>query len=489
MKRLGFRIRTIYRLRKPRAFEIAKQKMSFLIASLSLIAFVAGNMVGQHGWYAFWKTVLGKENDALIPFVGMVMPIERVPDYGAWSSYGGGSSPDHTFRQVPASVLIPLPTYDPSALHRTSEGAGLLNLVYSIGHMGSYATGQDHSGSHPGVDIRVPVGTPVVSIANGVVETEAMISSGYGHHVVIRHPNVPDPDHAGQTITIYSIYAHLDTILVTQGETVHMGQSIATSGQTGLASGPHLHFQIDRDDAPFHPYWPFNTADMNAARLSFNAAIDSGLNQSQGDKYTVSPLLLVQRFENFKASSVPVITKTTTTTTIASLTNTPLSLSESIAARRALRLAQAQSRSTLRSASRQPAAVVASAAPPSVVSTASTVQTAQVDAIAPVPSGGISSDVDHIRIDHSGTLSRTWQKVKISALDRNGNLVKTPSFSGRIYLITDFGQAEIRPAELSASDFVNGVATVNVLSRGTKTIILATRGAFNTTSAPMVYER
>lgn len=483
MKRLGFRIRAIYKLRKPRAFEIAKQKMSFLIASLSLIAFVAGNMVGQHGWYAFWKSVLGKENDVLIPFVGMVVPIERVPDYRAWSAYGGGSS-DHTFRQVPSNVLIPLPTYDPSALHRSAENAGILDLVYSIGHMGSYTTGEDGSGSHPGVDIRVPVGTPVQSIANGIVETVLMLSTGYGHHIVVRHPNVPDPDRRGQTRTIYSVYAHLDTVLVAQGESVRMGQQIATSGQTGLASGPHLHFQIDKDDAPFHPYWPFNTSEMNAARLSFNAAVNSGLNQTLGNRYTMSPMLLVAQFQNYTAQTAPTIARNSTAVASDRVINKQLTLSEIIASRRSARMAQV----------RIPARVVTKTvvavqpAPPKVA-TISTVQTAQVDANVPVPSAGISTDVDHLRIDHSGTLSRTWQKVKISALNRNGNLVKSPSFSGRVYLISDFGQAEIRPAQLTSADFVNGVATVNVLSRGTKTIILATRGAFTTTSAPMVYVR
>lgn len=478
MKRLGFRVKAIYRLKPPRALHIAKQKLSFLIASLSLIAFVAGNMVGQHGWYAFWKTVLGKENDALIPFVGMVVPVQFVPNYSVWSSYGGTST-DHTFRQVPQNALESLPTYDPATLHKDSTDSTDQDQVYSVGYLGGYATGADHSGSHPAVDIRVPVGTPIVSIANGIVDSVAMLETGYGHNIVIRHPNVPDPDHAGQTITLYSIYAHLDTILVAQGDVVHMGQQIATSGMTGLSSGPHLHFQIDRASAPFHPYWPFTTSEANAARLSFNAAINAGLNQSLGDQYTVSPLLLVQRFEGYTGPSGVTVAQNTVIKAAA-----PMSLADSIAAKRALRIAQAQSTSRVVS---KPVAVVS--APTPVVAAVSNVKTAQVDAIAQIPSAGINTDVDHLQINHSGVLSRTWQKVKISALDHNGNLVMSPSFRGRLYLISDFGQAEIRPSELGPLDFVNGVATVNVLSRGTKTVILATRGAFTTTSAPMVYSR
>ncbi len=482
MKRLGFRVRAIYRLKAPRALSIAKQRISFLIASLSLLAFVAGNMVGQHGWYAFWKTVMGKEADDQLPFVGMVVPVSQVPDYAAWSWYGG-SSADHTFRQVPTNLLVSLPTYDPSSLHTSGKSSSQMDLAYSIGYMGSYASGQDHSGSHPGVDIRMPVGTPIQAIANGIVETVSMISTGYGHHVVIRHPNVPDPDHAGQTTTIYSIYAHLDSVLVTQGEVVHMGQQIATSGMTGLTSGPHLHFQIDKADAPFHPYWPFNTSEMNAARLSFNAAIDSGLNQSLGDQYTVSPLLLVQKLQNYAIASTPRATTTASSSpAVVSTASTRMTLAESIAAKRALRLAQAQS-------SPKTTRTIVTTATSTPVAAVSTVQTAQVDSVVPVPSAGTNTDVDHLQIDHSGVLSRTWQKIRISTLDRNGNLVQSPSFTGRLYLISDFGQAEIRPSELSSLDFVNGVATVNVLSRGTKTIFIGTRGAFTTTSAPMVYTR
>lgn len=481
MKRLGFRVRAIYRLKAPRALSVAKQRISFLIASLSLLAFVAGNMVGQHGWYAFWKTVMGKEADDQLPFVGMVVPVAQVPDYAAWSWYGG-SSADHTFRQVPTNLLVSLPTYDPSALHTSGKDTSEMDLAYSVGYMGGYTTGQDHSGSHPGVDIRMPVGTPIQAIANGIVETVSMISTGYGHHIVIRHPNVPDPDHAGQTTTIYSIYAHLDTVLVTQGEVVHMGQQIATSGMTGLTSGPHLHFQIDKADAPFHPYWPFNSSEMNAARLSFNAAINSGLNQNLGDQYTLSPLLLVQRLQNYTIASTPTVS--TTTSSQASLSSPPtrMTLAESIAAKRALRMAQAQSAPKIT----KPVVTTAISTP---VTAVSTVQTAQVDSVIPVPSAGTNTDVDHLQITHSGVLSRTWQKVRISALDRSGNLVTSPSFTGRLYLISDFGQAEIRPSELSPLDFVNGVATVNVLSRGTKTIFIGTRGAFTTTSAPMVYTR
>ena len=102
---------------------------------------------------------------------------------------------------------------------------------------------------------------------------------------------------------------------------------------------------------------------------------------------------------------------------------------------------------------------------------------------------GSNTDVDHLSIVHSGKLSRSWQKVKIFALDKNGDTVKSPSFSTRLYVIPEFGDAEIRPKELSPLDFVNGVATVSVLARSNKTLFISTRGAFTVQSAPMIFER
>jgi hypothetical protein len=100
----------VYKVRQPHALAIAKQKLSFLVASLSLFAFVMGNMVGQHGWYAFWKTVLGAEDDSMIAFVGTVPPIAKIPDYTLWAKYGG-SKELHTLwvhLMMPMYSLLPL---------------------------------------------------------------------------------------------------------------------------------------------------------------------------------------------------------------------------------------------------------------------------------------------------------------------------------------------------------------------------------------------
>lgn len=507
IQRIGFRVRTVYKVRKPRVLQLAKQKLSFMVASLSLCAFVMGNMVGQHGWYVFWKTVLGAENDTMIAFVGTVPPIAKIPDYQQWAKYGG-SKELHTFRQIPQDVLRDLPTYDVASI--TGTEYTLAKQAYSTMWAGGYNTTQ---GSHAGVDIDAPRGTPVVSIANGVVAMVKRQPNGFGNHVMIRHPNVPDGN--GVT-TLYSTYAHLDDILVSEGTVVHKGQNIGTVGNTGLvfgATGYHLYFQVETEDAPFHPYWPFTSTEIASAGMSFVKAVDSVAYQDRLFRYTLSPMVFVQKYENYVRpviaqgeSPVVVASKPVISQSLSASERLRLTASERARQRlaRTGRVASVTSSSSPRIVAIETASSVSSSAPAvevaSSTSSASSVQpepvvdvvkTASVtDTDTPLPpSLSTKGEVDHLTIQHSGKLSKTWQKVTIRAVDANGDTVSSPSFGGRLYVIPEFGDAAIRPSELGPLDFVNGVATVNVLSKGTKTLFIATRGAFTTVSAPMIAEK
>ena len=85
---------------------------------------------------------------------------------------------------------------------------------------------------HKGVDWAIPVGTAVMASSSGTV-TRAGWGSGYGYCVYIRHPDGKE-----------TRYGHLSKVLVSVGQSVSQGQRIALSGNTGVSTGPHLHFEI-----------------------------------------------------------------------------------------------------------------------------------------------------------------------------------------------------------------------------------------------------
>ncbi len=85
---------------------------------------------------------------------------------------------------------------------------------------------------HKGIDWATPVGTAVMASSAGTV-AKAGWGSGYGYVVYINHAD------GRQTR-----YGHLSKVLVSVGQTVSQGQKIALSGNTGVSSGPHVHFEI-----------------------------------------------------------------------------------------------------------------------------------------------------------------------------------------------------------------------------------------------------
>jgi murein DD-endopeptidase MepM/ murein hydrolase activator NlpD len=95
-----------------------------------------------------------------------------------------------------------------------------------------YATGKTDTAIHAGVDYGVPTGTEVRSCAAGKVVL-ARFRIATGNSVVLEH--LPG---------VYSLYYHLDTLQVTEGMVVGSAYRLGESGATGLATGPHLHWEI-----------------------------------------------------------------------------------------------------------------------------------------------------------------------------------------------------------------------------------------------------
>lgn len=94
------------------------------------------------------------------------------------------------------------------------------------------------SGTHNGVDFRASRGTRILSVLDGIVEGIGNTDDqrgcySYGKWVLVKHPN-----------GLSSLYAHLDLISVKTGQRVSTGEILGYSGQTGYATGPHLHLTI-----------------------------------------------------------------------------------------------------------------------------------------------------------------------------------------------------------------------------------------------------
>lgn len=94
---------------------------------------------------------------------------------------------------------------------------------------------------HSGIDIPAPTGTNSLAANDGVV-VKAGYNTAYGNMVMI--------DHGGGVSTLY---AHGDKIMVTLGQTVKKGDVVLQVGETGYATGPHVHFEVRINGTPVDP--------------------------------------------------------------------------------------------------------------------------------------------------------------------------------------------------------------------------------------------
>ena len=110
-------------------------------------------------------------------------------------------------------------------------------------HPFSRATGGDDTffSHHSGLDISNELGTPIQATADGEVTFTGWLSN-YGQTIIIKH----SPD-------IETVYGHLHRVHVRLGQPVKRGQQIGTMGETGRATGPHLHYEIRKKGQAINP--------------------------------------------------------------------------------------------------------------------------------------------------------------------------------------------------------------------------------------------
>lgn len=106
---------------------------------------------------------------------------------------------------------------------------------------------------HYGLDIKVLTGDTIKSAFDGKVRISRYERRGYGHYLVIRHPN-----------GLETVYAHLSKKLVKENQIVRAGEPIGLGGNTGRSTGSHLHFETRILGKPINPAFMFNFSEQCA---------------------------------------------------------------------------------------------------------------------------------------------------------------------------------------------------------------------------------
>lgn len=134
----------------------------------------------------------------------------------------------------PRTLSLPSPATEPSVMDWTWPVPGG-ELISAFGTpRGSHR--------HEGIDVRGTFGAPVIAALAGRVTYSGSGMRGYGKTVVLEHAH-----------GLRTLYAHNSALLVRVGQQVNRGSAIARIGQTGNATTPHVHFEMQRHLTPFDP--------------------------------------------------------------------------------------------------------------------------------------------------------------------------------------------------------------------------------------------
>jgi len=147
--------------------------------------------------------------------------------------------------------VVPSVASSDSGVNSTILGPG--GCSTSAGALGTYTfiwptayrviTGNDYWSGHTALDIMCYQGDAIFASDSGVVIYAGPISGGYGNMVMIDHGN-----------GYQTVYAHLNSINVSCGQSVYQGQVIGGCGSTGKSTGPHLHFEIRLNGGFINPW-------------------------------------------------------------------------------------------------------------------------------------------------------------------------------------------------------------------------------------------
>jgi len=203
------------------------------VASIAAAYFVEPEQIGALAW----NRLAGQPDSRLSPHTHLRVPIAAL-------------MPGHAVTDADLSFLLTMlnmPVDTSPFVVFTQKNAARATTNVAVGPVPAdwpYGSGrftwptygwlsQGYRFDHRAVDVAAPQGTPVTAADRGVVLRAGWNNQGYGRFVIIDHK-----------IDYVTLYAHLDRVLVEEGEIVGQGQVIGTVGSTGNSTGPHLHFEI-----------------------------------------------------------------------------------------------------------------------------------------------------------------------------------------------------------------------------------------------------
>lgn len=146
-------------------------------------------------------------------------------------------------RRLPVEIITPSKAVVETRRLPEPRAASPDGFVWPIKGVVSSKFGPRGETFHDGIDIESLEGTPIRAVEKGVVLYSDQLR-GYGNLIIVRHPE-----------GFVSVYAHNRVNLVHEGQEVTRGEVIAEVGSTGRVSGPHLHFEIRKDNVARDPLY------------------------------------------------------------------------------------------------------------------------------------------------------------------------------------------------------------------------------------------
>jgi murein DD-endopeptidase MepM/ murein hydrolase activator NlpD len=145
-------------------------------------------------------------------------------------------------RVLKVEIYIDDVVAEPGEKEREKIAYKKLNFVWPVEGKIADTFSDSENKRHQGIDIPSPIGTPIKASSSGTVIYSSNTIRGYGNLIILRHSD-----------EFVTVYAHNQINLVEEGAWVERGQVIGKVGQTGRATGPHLHFEIRRNNKAVDP--------------------------------------------------------------------------------------------------------------------------------------------------------------------------------------------------------------------------------------------